>query len=225
MTTYKQYLLALMFFSSIFLLGVGLVNFTIDPEQIYHDPVSTFVSPSAFAAQLLESKNGLMITAGSLNERDKKSSLARKNSNVDCAIIGSSHVLQISSFRKNASLTGFCNSMINLGVSGGTLEDYLALSHYLLKNKQKVKTIIFGIDPWSLDFNRDPRWERYKDSYYSMKRKIRKVDIASSYDNFSGWKYLSNLINPSYFWFFRKVSAFEMQVTPNFSGLRAISNQ
>ncbi len=202
MTTHQNYLFALGVLTLTSLMSVGLISYHIDPANIYHPNIEadTNGSPSTFAAQLLSSKNGLLWPNNSWNERDIKSSLAKSRVNIDCAIIGSSHAMQISSFRKNSSLTGFCRDILNLGVSGGTIEDYLAMSFILLNKKQKPNTIVFSVDPWSLDFRRDSRWERYKDSYLSMKRMLLlSSDADSSVKSESTGKLLLNLINPSYF--------------------------
>ena len=135
----------------------------------------------------------------SWNRRDVKKILAKKSNNIDCAIIGSSHVYQVSSVRKNKSLTNICESITNLGVDGGTFEDFLALSYELINKKQKPNTIVFGITPWALDFYRDKRWGRYGDSYYSMKEILTENKIEQNSKDVFDWSYLVNLINPLYF--------------------------
>lgn len=201
MTQRQKYLFVLGLLISTSLLCVGLTSYHFDPANIYHAHAGDDAnnSATAFAAKLLRSKNGLLWPNDSWNERDVKSTLAQSDVNVDCVVIGSSHAMQIGSFRKNASLTRSCVSILNLGVSGGTLEDYLAMSLMLLNRKQKPKSIIFCVDPWALDFRRDSRWERYEDSYLLMKRMLQSGEMGSTRYGDSGEQYLLNLINPSYF--------------------------
>lgn len=201
MTTYQKYLLALGSYTLLTLVGVSFINGYMDPANIYHTNIESHTnrSPSTYASQLLESENGLLWPNDSWNERDIKSSLAENSVNIDCAVLGSSQAMQISSFRKNASLKRLCNSIINLGVSGGTFEDYLAMSYELIQKKHKPNTIVFSIAPWSLDFHRDSRWDRYKNSYFLMKKMLLSDDTDFNEDGVSRNKYLINLINPSYF--------------------------
>jgi len=199
MNNYKWYLFKILFLTSVFLLIVASVSYIIDPSNIYHSSYKNHNSPSMYVTRLLKSRNGLLWPKHSWNQRDLVSSLAQKDVAVDCAVIGSSHVMQVSSVRKNASIRNLCSTIINLGVSGGTLEDYLALSYMLSNKKQKPGTIVFGVDPWALDFNKDSRWERYRDSYYSMKEILEPDNINRDKGRFTRWKYIKNLINPSYF--------------------------
>ena len=199
MNAFKKYLLRLGFFTCVALLIVALISYYYDPAQIYHASAIGSTSSSTFASRLLKSKTGLLWPNDAWSERDIKSSLAEKITNIDCAIIGSSHAMQISSFRENASLKYLCSSIVNLGVSGGTLEDYLAMSYKLISNGHPPKTIVFAVDPWALDFNRDIRWRRYKESYFSMKQMLNRNNTTQVNEVFSRWKYITNLINPSYF--------------------------
>jgi hypothetical protein len=216
--TYKQYLMLLALTISSLLVIIAIVNYKVDPAMIYHkNDELKYNSANTFANRLIISSNGLFWPTNSWNERDIKKSLAKNNNiNASCAVIGSSHVMEISSFRSNVSLKHLCPSIVNLGVSGGTLEDYLALSQILISKKNKTKTIVFGIDVWALDFGRDLRWERYKKSYNLMKLQLKQNSSYES-DNFS--KYITNLINPQYF--YRSLQAigmteFEIEETPKF---------
>ena len=200
--TYKQYLLS--FFLGHFLLisSIAFVNYTIDPGSYYSgNNEKTANSTKDYAEELLKSDFGLLFPRDSWNTRDIKNYLAIQISGVECAIIGSSHILQISSFSKTKSLVRHCETMINLGVAGATLEDYLALSWKLINNPQSPKTIVFGIDVWSLDYNRDPRWFRYKQSYESMRNTLLQKDGGEkTWGNNIAWEYIKNLINPNYFY-------------------------
>jgi hypothetical protein len=211
MNIYKQYLIILAFATSLSLVGVLSINYSIDPARIYHDISETGSnSEGAYAARLVNSTNGSLWSGSSWNGRDIKSLLAKNNKiNAGCAVIGSSHVMQISSFRKNASLSQFCSSIINLGVAGGTLEDYLALSYMLINNAQKPNTIVFGIAPWALDFDKDVRSERYTKAYDSMKILLKSYGFAQNSKINSEIKYFINLINSDYF--FRSIQTIRQE--------------
>lgn len=226
--SYNNYLSTLVLTTLTLLLSVSFISYKVDPEGIYHDSGKEEANSSiSYVAKLLTTTHGLLKPGNSWNERDLKSSLARNNnSNADCAVIGSSHVMQISSFRRNASLVNICPSIINLGVSGGTLEDYLALS-YMLVNNKKPKTIVFGIDPWALDFRRDSRWERYSKEYYLMKALLENKSSIQEDGSNQKIKYITNLINPQYF--YRSVQLFgkkmpEIVEAPSFNLLAGIEN-
>lgn len=198
--TYKKYLILLMLITLSLLIIVASISYKIDPAMIYHKMNPEIDnSPAAFIDKLSKSSNGLLFPSNSWNERDIKSELA-KNNNADCVILGSSHIMQISSFRNNASLNNVCPSIANLGISGGTLEDYLVMSYMLTsKDNKKPNTIILGVDPWSLALGRDSRWERYAQSYYLMKSLVSKNAITYDTNN-QKYKYITNLINPQYFY-------------------------
>ena len=178
------------------MVSIGWINYTIDPAGIYHDSSESNDILSIYADRVVSSKYGLLKPANSWKEREMKSALVGKCNDIDCVVIGSSRVMQISSYRNNRSLTNLCGSLMNLGVSGGTLEDYLALSYELIQNKQRPKTVVFGVDPWSLDLKRDARWRAYKHSYEKMIEYLNKSYIRVLVDNvYVKWKLLINLIN------------------------------
>jgi hypothetical protein len=83
-------------------------------------------------------------------------------------------------------------------VPGGSLEGYLALSFVLLNKSVKPKIVVFGVDPWALDFHRDSRWIRYKEYYSSMKKLLRTRSSVDEQKHLVWKKYAKNLINPYY---------------------------
>jgi hypothetical protein len=185
----------LIVFSSLIL--ISIINFFVDPEQVYPKLFSN-TNPvlKKFSKELTSSKYGIINKFGKLNERDRKKALAMFSEDADCAIFGSSHIMGISSFREDKSLTKYCKSIINLGVSGGTLEDYYAFSNMLLENKHTIGTIVFGLDPWSLKFNMDQRWNKIKNDFDKMKNRLK---IKSQYPNSSYTvSLILNLINLEY---------------------------
>jgi hypothetical protein len=89
--------------------------------------------------------------------------LALHSTSAQCAIIGSSHIMKISSHGEKTFLSDSCSTLINLGVTAASLEDCLALSETILQNKNPPKIIVFRIDSRALNFNRDARWKRYSE--------------------------------------------------------------
>ncbi len=204
--SFKLYLKFLLFFIFVLLLFVSFINYNVNPGNIYKTSLKNERNkslPDKFAKELTESKNGIIFNNDVWNIRDLKKSLAKEKMNVDCAIIGSSRVMQISSFRPIKSVPHICPTLINLGVSGTSLEDYLITSEYLLQNIEKPKTILIGIDPWIFIMNREKRWRRHKFEFYLMKNRLEsKVDSNENYKEksmISNTALLLNLFNQEYF--------------------------
>ena len=57
-----------------------------------------------------------------------------------------------------------CTSILNLAVSGASIEDHFALVYLALQNG-RPKKIVLGIDPWTLAFEKDARWSYYTGDY------------------------------------------------------------
>jgi hypothetical protein len=186
-STYLTSTILLVFFG---LMIVSITNYTVDPAGIYNK--SEF--SEKLVSKLASSKNGL-IFRGAWNNRDVALALAKFSTETSCYVIGSSHVAYIGSARHQKSLTRNCPNLINLSVAGASLEDYIALSSAILNNKSQPKTIVFGIDPWSLNFNRDKRWIRYQDEYESLLQTISNTNNKYYKEN----SLVKNLINAEYF--------------------------
>jgi hypothetical protein len=198
---FSYYIKVTLFFSLVFLTIVAVINFIVDPGKIYHSlsSSSNIKDADKYIQQLVKSKYGLLLSEGRFNDRELKKLLVDYSVNYDCVVIGSSHVMQIGSARDNSSLVETCKKIVNLGVSGGTMEDYLALSNIVLRNdKYLPKTILFGIDPWSLNLARDKRWLEYEQEYLDMKNRLstsNKVDVDSN----TTLELFKNLFNFQYF--------------------------
>ena len=178
------YLKIVIYFFFILIFVVAFINYKMDPAKIYHKYFKSTnleeMSITEFTKKLVQSDNGIIIKNDIWNDRDIVHALADYQTNAECAVFGSSQVMQISSFRPEKSLLTTCSSLINLGLNGATIEDYIALSKKILLNKKPPKTIVIAIHPWSLNFNRDSRWPRYKKDFINMVNKI-----MSNSDNIS----------------------------------------
>lgn len=199
---FKSYLRRLLVFSILIASIVALTNFFVDPGGVYQKYRwnASSQTPKDFVKIIVESNFGVFRPENLFNEREIVRELASFPQKYDCAIIGSSHVKQISLLRKNKSLSSLCSSTRNLGVSGASLEDYIAISNIILRNEFMPNKVFFGIDPWSLNFGRDKRYVQYKTEYLSMFNLIngsKNIDKDLSQNGFLS--IILNLFNLEYF--------------------------
>ena len=177
----------------LFLSIVGCFNYIVDPSGIY----SKIKSFESVKKKLFSSKNGLILSG--INERHFKMQLALSNlSNFGCVILGSSHVMQVSSVRNTGGIESKCGRLLNLGVSGGSIEDIAIFSYVVINNKNKPKSVLIAVDPWTLKFGMDKRYKSY-DLYYK-----KMYDLLDSNLNESSTPYFYdlaiNLVNKEYFY-------------------------
>jgi hypothetical protein len=198
---FSKYLKLIAGLCSFSLIAVATINYLANPDKIY-PPLPIYdshdrISPKQIIKQLVQSDHGIIVANDTWNGRDLKHALALSPTTAECAVIGSSRVMQISSVRKERSLSDNCPSLINLGVSGASLEDFLALSETILRNEKPPKVIVFGIDLSNFNFNRNSRWISHKQSFFNMKSKL---EGEYPDDNSSSTLALvRNLINREYF--------------------------
>ena len=196
MNDYKKYCVLQGSIVLLALVSIGATNFRVDPAGLYSDKKSLIAE---YVDTLIHSEYGLYKPRNSWGEREIKKLLVHKSASTDCIILGSSHVMEVSSSRPNKSLKNRCSSILNLGVSGGTLEDFLALSYEIISSELSVKYVVFGIAPWSLDYRRDYRWQKYNDSKMGMLDLIESSALVEFISNIeSQWTLLVNLINYQY---------------------------
>lgn len=178
------------------LLVTGATNFVVDPGKIYLNKILAERSSTKLADAILNSKNGIIQTGW--NERLVKTSLAKKAYRADCVIIGSSHIMQISTIR-NGSIKDKCKNIINLGVSGGSLEDIAVFSYLILNNIFYPDTIFISIEPWVLKYGMDARWAANTKLYQDMLATLKVSDSGEnpSYLN----KVIQNLLNGEYLYY------------------------
>lgn len=171
--TYLRYLLG----STVSLLAVAAVlNFSIDPAGMYRTGNG---NPDSYAVALLQSRNGLWWPENSYEERAIKKALIRRASPTDCIVIGSSHVMQVSSQPAIRSLSDVCGTILNLAVSGASIEDHITLVYMTLLNWRPAK-IVLSIDPWTFAFGKDQRWLYYAVDYQQAKAAVlNKADFKS----------------------------------------------
>lgn len=163
---YKKYLKKSISFLFLFLFIIAAINFSVDPGQIYSKQIITDDKAKEFSRKLYTSKQGII--QDNWNEREVKVLLAKNIMSFDCIVLGSSHVLQISGIRNTGNITKQCKKVLNLGVSGGSIEDLSIYSYLILNNKTLPKKVFLGIDPWTLKFEMDSRYGLYEEYYNKM---------------------------------------------------------
>jgi hypothetical protein len=152
----------------VILVFAASINFIVDPAGVYRPDRD---SATKFAATLIQAENGLWWQDESFSDRAIKMSLAKYSNQYECVVIGSSHVMQVGSARKINSLVNICSSILNLGVSGASIEDQFALAYLALKDGHPKK-IVLGVDLWTFAFGKDHRWSFYSDDYLQARRNV-----------------------------------------------------
>ena len=175
----------------LFLLIIGCFNYVVDPNGVYSNRNNYEIFPE----KLFSSKHGLVLTG---NDRNFKFALAQSDlSDFGCVVLGSSHVMSISSVRNTGGIRSKCGRLLNLGVSGGSIEDVAIFSYGIIHNKNKPKSVLIGVDPWTLKFGMDSRYKVYK-FYFEEMQNLLGFDLKSSSSSYF-YGLAKNLINKEYF--------------------------
>lgn len=173
---------------------IGAINFVVDPGAIYLNKILFSSQIDSFSKQILNSKYGVLVD--NLNDREIKVVLAKQASKYDCVIVGSSHVVGISSVRNIGNINKICKNVLNLGVDGGGLEDIAIFSYLILNQHSLPKKIFIGIDPWTIKFNMDDRFRINENIYNKMLEQMNmRIDTHSLYY----YDLFTNLFNFEYF--------------------------
>lgn len=145
-------------FRSTFLLSLVIlliinVNYNVDPANLVHG------NYYSMAISILKSEFGVVQTKN-LDERTLKKELLKNVRSIDNLILGSSRVMEI----RNDFIEG---NIINAGVSGATIEDYIALYQvYSSSHTESPKRVIIGVDPWIFnDNNNQNRWQELSNEF------------------------------------------------------------
>jgi hypothetical protein len=183
-----RYLLTLSLAVLVSVISIAALNWIVDPAGIFRK--TTF--GQQFANALTGSEYGLLFPP-SLDEREFKTELAKRATQYDCVVVGSSRVMQIGSSRKHRSLPG-CESILNLGVSGAVIQDHVTLT-WLALLEGKPRMLFLGIDPWTFAMGNDERWKiRYAETYPIARKEIDEAQYGYSTSS-NRW---SNLVSAQY---------------------------
>jgi len=190
----------------IVLIGIPLVlgiiaisNFVIDPGNVYLNKIFNREVVDVYTSAMTNSEFG-MIQEG-WNERDVKLSLAKRNNEGACIMLGSSQIMAVS-ILQGEGLSTECEKLINLGVSGAVLEDLAIFSETIIemKKSKSASRVYIAVSPWLFNFNKDRRYVPYEEIYHRFLERTelgidKNPDQESEY--FLSW--LSNLISSDYF--------------------------
>lgn len=189
------FLRSVFFSAATLLVGAATMNFLVDPANVFRvDPLG----PDRYALELIKSPSGLYWPENSYDDRRIKKALTRHASQFDCVVIGSSHIMQVGSGRKAGQLAADCRRILNLGVSGATLEDYFVLSYLVLRNARPSK-LILGTPPWGLSFGKSQAWSYYKADFEAATKEIlgnKQLEVA--WDKSADISRIANLFTIAY---------------------------
>ena len=163
------------FFKTIAITSIFLVLFS----HISYNFFSSKNSTEVRLAKLLVNKNAVYATK--MDERKFiKNRIIHENLKPKVLVIGSSRIMQISN-------DNFNKQILNLGVSGASVEDHIAITLMALE-KFNVDTILLGADPWLFNrFAYQLRWrsisEEYKVSLKNIQLKSKDYKIIQ-YQNY-----------------------------------------
>ena len=187
----KRYIIYLFGTTLCALVIAATLSYFVDPGGVYHHDKGVV---AAYPERLLSAVNGLSVPEGAVDEREAARALAPFASRFSCIVIGSSHVMQISSVRLARSLATECPDLLNLGVSGAGIEDHLILVHQILSGKSAQK-IVLGMDPWVFMYGRD---SGHRIDYLRARHDILGDKQALAVGDEPGK--LANLLNGQYVW-------------------------
>lgn len=159
----RRFVLMVVGLTSLVLLLIAAVNVVADPGSIYLKKFLTRSEFDLYASVLSSTTHGLK--ADGWNERKMNVAKAKRAASVQCAVLGSSHVMYVSSHRRPSVTGDYCRSLINMGVSGGSLEDVAISLQVMVSEETLPERVIIGIDPWTLHFDSDSRWREHEAIY------------------------------------------------------------
>lgn len=170
---------------------VALLNVAVDANGVYRtEDASSRQFIADYVTRLRSSPDGLVYIAA---ERHAKVELARQSS-ADCYVQGSSHVMQIDAVTA-PQLFGHCRAVVNLGVSGSSFEDFVAMAG-LLAEREFRGYLLVGVGPWMFRREADPRWSEERAAYERGRIALRLSKASAiSHSDDARW---SNLFNADY---------------------------
>jgi hypothetical protein len=163
------------------------VTGTVDPAELFHDS----------SAQLAEqwARKGSVSIQGNIDERRLQDQMIRRAPPaVDGIILGSSRAMEI----RSGWFPGRC--VLNLSVSGASVEDHLALHELVLARGIRPRLVVLSLDPWLL--NRNSGQDRWKSIAQPYELALRRLGApAESLQGATMTELLKwrQLVSPSYF--------------------------
>lgn len=163
---------------------IAIINYYVDPSHYYYAR-DKYVNK--VLSGLNDGKN--VVIYANIDERSlqEKFALSHKNDSFDYVILGGSRVMTISEDAFHGS------KVLNLGVSGGMIEDIIAYYELCRENGISTNNIILGIDPTL--FNESiihPEWRTIGKYYFNF------MGLKTPFLSFDN-ELIKNLFSPSYF--------------------------
>jgi hypothetical protein len=188
----KRLLLKLALFLPVFFIIVS-INYLVDPANLFQAGRQIDSYEKGLAELLLARKN--VANVSNYDERLlQKYYIHGMTRPKDVVVLGSSRSMSIHS----SQFPG--QTFFNNGVSGATIEDYIAVTEMDLQQGLKPSTVIMGLDPWVLNRNHGQiRWKSLESEYRAgLKRLQIGLGDNAAASGLSLEKYLE-LISPAYF--------------------------
>ena len=142
---------------SILLLSISIFNYLVDPLSVFSQ--SDNQSREYKLAELLTIHPNIIST--NMDERkfiQARVNLESSQFDPNTIIVGSSRVMQLGNHLLD-------KNVLNLGVSGATIEDQVAILDIATK-KFNPNTLIIGADPWVFnDASGQTRWQTLSEEY------------------------------------------------------------
>jgi hypothetical protein len=119
------------------------------------------------------------VYASNMDERQFiKFRIQFENLSPNTIVLGSSRIMQIGEHNYN-------NKIINLGVSGASIEDDIAIADIATK-KFKPSTIFIGLDPWLFNSQSgQERWKSLSNEYFSALGTLNTDSVSKNNQNIS----------------------------------------
>jgi hypothetical protein len=172
---------------SILLLSISIFNYLVDPLSVFSQ--SDNQSREYKLAELLTNHPNIIST--NMDERkfiQARVNLESSQFDPNTIIVGSSRVMQLGNHLLD-------KNVLNLGVSGATIEDQVAILDIATK-KFNPNTLIIGADPWVFnDASGQTRWQTLSEEY---QRAVANLELGSKVEIIKKKKNYEQLIGSAY---------------------------
>lgn len=155
----KKFIKSFLILSLLLLSTVGVLNFIVDPGNLYLKRILLERNSQNIYKTFSDSEDGVVWSG---DERIFSYILLSNVNKVDCVVVGSSRAMQVSLVR-GVYIKEHCDSLLNVSVSGGVLEDYLIFTRVLMERKSDVKKVFLEIPPWLFKHDMDKRYQLFLD--------------------------------------------------------------
>jgi len=175
------------------LLAIMSLNFFVDPGNVYYRRYLIQKEGANIVNKFNGSLYGLAYKG---NDRFFAALMARNAKGKDCIVIGSSHVMQISTIR-GKHIKKICRNLLNLGVSSASIEDLYIFLELLDTNGNLPSKLLLGIDPWLLKWDMDSSYfvnSKYLNSFLIRHQIIKPNYVFSDFEAYL----IKNLLNLEY---------------------------